>query len=523
MNKIIFLLPFIVIISILSLTLAKFSIVSFILFVVLTTASLFIFYTLLNKKISNDLSDEYSKKISNLKTEHNKEINELNTKSSSKENKELYKNLVNNAEQLALELVNIKKEFEVIQNKFNDLQNTKNLSSNDVNKEQVDQYLQETSDNFDDYKSKTDEMIEFGYQISESIDSIASALDEILAIIEQSSIAIENITQNAESLLLSTEETSAAMIELSSNAKQSVENAQETSSVAQKMKNDAQDGNKSVQETVQSITSLNEIVLKAASVIENLGKNMGKIGAITNVIKEIADQTNLLALNAAIEAARAGDAGRGFAVVADEVRKLAERSSQSTKEISNLIKNLMNEAEDAVLVVKGGTKSAEEATKLAKSAGSKINQVLEGVEYTTMLIDKIASSSIDQSTVAEIVAESSNQMNNQVSEVSFAIKEQSIGVKHIVDAVSHLKPMMEQIKNSVSTQSEVNVTLNEKANFIKNNIKLIQDVNNSENDTEEVVSIENNEDLILNLDKISENCINKVYEIQKELDRIKSL
>jgi methyl-accepting chemotaxis protein len=215
----------------------------------------------------------------------------------------------------------------------------------------------------------------------------------------------------------------------------------------------AQDGNQSVQETVGGITSLRGIVVKAAYVIENLGKNTQKIGDIVNVIRDIADQTNLLALNAAIEAARAGDHGRGFAVVADEVRKLAERSSQATKEIGGLIKGIQEEAIDAIEVVKGGALSAEEATNLAHQAGSKINQVLEGVEYTAQLVDKIAKSSIDQSGVADIVAESTKQMNQQVLQVSQSIKEQSIGVKHIVDALGHVKIMMEQIQSSIHGQT----------------------------------------------------------------------
>lgn len=61
------------------------------------------------------------------------------------------------------------------------------------------------------------------------------------------------------------------------------------------------------------------------------------IGAVAEIIDDIAEQTNMLSLNASIEAARAGDHGRTFAVVAQEVRKLAERSSQSAKDIAKMV------------------------------------------------------------------------------------------------------------------------------------------------------------------------------------------
>jgi hypothetical protein len=62
------------------------------------------------------------------------------------------------------------------------------------------------------------------------------------------------------------------------------------------------------------------------------------IGAVANVIEDIAAQTNMLSLNASIEAARAGDNGRTFAVVAQEIRKLADRSHTSAREISEMVK-----------------------------------------------------------------------------------------------------------------------------------------------------------------------------------------
>lgn len=106
----------------------------------------------------------------------------------------------------------------------------------------------------------------------------------------------------------------------------------------------AQDNRATFTAIAANLDSMYRKLQDTATSISTLHAQVGEIGGIVQLIKEIADQTNLLALNAAIEAARAGEAGSGFAVVADEVRKLAERTATATVEITKRVATVQQES-----------------------------------------------------------------------------------------------------------------------------------------------------------------------------------
>lgn len=144
-------------------------------------------------------------------------------------------------------------------------------------------------------------------------------------------------------------------------------------------------------------TSISVIVEKAGE-LEQLTSDILKI---SEVMQSIASNTNLLALNAAIEAARAGEQGRGFAVVAEEVKKLAESSSESAKNVSQLVKVITNGINDIGDKAKVSLEWSEKGKSDVNETNDKFINITEAIHQLKTDNEAILDQSAELSSASE--------------------------------------------------------------------------------------------------------------------------
>lgn len=239
-----------------------------------------------------------------------------------------------------------------------------------------------------------DEMGQLAYWFNHfiaDIQNLISDLNSIIVTLSQSSSSFKTDAGAAENAMDEQNELTRNISNLMNNLQGVVDeiaqSSQDTSELAIQTSNSSNAGLKTVQACTTAIQDLSEDIQQMVSSIDTLNQSSQQVGEVVSVIQAIAEQTNLLALNAAIEAARAGESGRGFAVVADEVRNLAQRTQDSTLEISESVTTITDGIHRAVELasnshesVQQGLNSAQEAEETFKAINESVDDIRENGE-----------------------------------------------------------------------------------------------------------------------------------------------
>ncbi len=202
------------------------------------------------------------------------------------------------------------------------------------------------------------------------------------------------------------EQTGQAVLKMTERIHQVSLAAGESADVAQTSVNAARQGEDAVQQTIAGMHQLREQMQETSKRIKRLGDSSLEIGDIVDLIADITEQTHVLALNAAIQAASAGDAGRGFAVVAEEVQRLAERCGDAARRISQLVKAVQVDAQEAVAAMEHSVQRVVDGKQRSDSAGAALAEIRRVSQHLADLIGGISGATREQSALADHVAQS---------------------------------------------------------------------------------------------------------------------
>ena len=248
-----------------------------------------------------------------------------------------------------------------------------------------------------------------------------STLTEISNLAEQVSSNSSEVENASKSLADGATEQAGVIEELNATIDTVVDMAEDT---AKETQNASARVKASANKANEEKEKMNELLTE----MEHITEISKEIGNIITDIEDIASQTNLLSLNASIEAARAGEAGKGFAVVADQIGKLAADSAKSAVNTRDLIDKTLVEIEKGNTITRTTADAfnqiitdmesfaelAENTMEKANSQAESLEQIGQGIEQLSGVVQGNAASSEENTAISVNLAEGAAKMQDRV-------------------------------------------------------------------------------------------------------------
>ena len=256
----------------------------------------------------------------------------------------------------------------------------------------------------------------------------------------------DSVRQLSESALNQAEEINQALSSID-EINQSIETVanytQEAAQIARQGSIKAKEGDLAMDATVNSIEKIRTTVASTAKKVKQLAESSQEIGQIVEIISGISEKTNLLAFNASVEAARAGEHGEGFRIVAEEVRRLADRITESTKDIQQLVTAIQQDTTSVLQGMETSTAEVVNGSTLIRMTKQNLQSLAETSQQIDRYLKSISTNSINQTNT-------SSQVNEKINGIATVAQTNSAKAQHVVQSLRSLVQEAENLQSSVS-------------------------------------------------------------------------
>ena len=312
-----------------------------------------------------------------------------------------------------------------------------------------------------------------GDELNETASVLSGKVNEVSSSIEQMVRSVKQVLENTEALSEAAVETSASMEEMAMSMREVDVSAEETARLSNQVVASAESGQTKMVQTIEGMEAIREATETAERVIRNLGSRTREIGAIVDVIDDVADETNLLALNAAIIAAQAGEQGKAFSVVADEIKELADRVLASTKEIGGLIRAVQEEGSNAIGAIEKGAASVASGVDLSAEAGESLEEITRASRQSGTRIAGIVSAVREQAKAASHVVELMERVRGGVEQIRAAAAEQDRGNEVVHSSSVAMREVAQQVRGTTEEQARGSGRIRESVEGVREAVETI--------------------------------------------------
>lgn len=300
-----------------------------------------------------------------------------------------------------------------------------------------------------------------------SVEEQKQSQDEMMGSIIDISKTVRSETEKSngmmDNLVESTETVAHSMREISDATSLTAENVYEQNTMTQNIQDAiddtversknavdvAVDSEKNLKTILQSVEGMkrqaeqiNQTNEKVNKSMEGLQERTQAVAEIIDMIFSISSQTNLLALNASIESARAGEAGRGFAVVADQIRELSEQTKSSTEEISKIINELDDNANEVMSAIGDSVRAANNQNEMILDAAGKFEYM--GTNISSLIEDiHVISDKIEN------LSNANNQIVENISQLSATTQQITASAEQANSLSEHNLQLAQNTKEAI--------------------------------------------------------------------------